>query len=121
METYGIATSCTINNNVIFCIECIKIIYDEFEESDFDTNNQCGNCKIHFGDELFYNCNYCGKGFCSVNCVKLTGCQTRSCICHQCFDRQFEKGKCINCRIGNISVENIYLQDDFPSPYCGNC
>lgn len=107
----------TFDENIeIICKPCLET---EDEEDYFV--EQCGVCKLYFQECLHFMCTECEKDVCSMACLSVTGCQTRNCICKTCFKTSYIAGKCIACKQNDIKLDDIYLYDCDPSPYCSNC
>jgi hypothetical protein len=94
-------------------------------ESELDYGYYCERCnaEIAGGDgNNEKDCDKCNKHVC-IDCVKLTGCQTMSCVCIDCF-----KPKCLQCnknikyklikRNKSNDSKHIYIYDDM---YCKEC
>lgn len=111
----------TINT---YCLSCFseKIWLDDLETiEDFEKTcgQRCANCNLWFEGNLFFFCQLCEHSICSVNCISMTGCQTRECVCKSCY-----KGKCFSCGTNDITLpadQKYWLWDDDPKPICENC
>jgi phosphomannomutase len=84
----------------------------------FGVTELCPRCEI---TELEYDyckmkdCDKCSNSVC-MNCVAVTGCQTRWGICKTCFDY-----KCEDCKTGLLNKDDCYIIDDEPQPICDQC
>lgn len=107
-----------MENFKIMCKSCYLRYIDEDKE-DHETWYTCKCCNISYEEDLFYQCEKCGENVCSINCIKVTGCQTNSCICKLCFH-----GKCVECNQNIINNDlDVYLWDgDIEhQPLCDSC
>jgi hypothetical protein len=100
--------------------ETQKLCFECYLKESLKEHIQCFCCQLYYinNDELFYECNNCMQNICSINCIAITGCQTRYCVCRKCFD-----GKCIDCdeSIDILPEGKVYLWDEKPVPKCDNC
>lgn len=91
-----LSNKCTGQKKVL-CEECYKL--DNNVDQDYLHDLvKCGNCELLFDGDLFYECLECGNNICSQACIRMTSCQTRSCVCVKCFIKKYAFGKCIQCQ-----------------------
>lgn len=119
-DTYEIDFYSNSKKIPLWCKNCY-LANNNFDLLEYNNLIKCGNCQILYQDNLFKNCDKCKQQICSFDCLKITGCQTNSCVCKKCFCQKYIDGKCIKCKKNKIKIEDVYIWDGEPSPYCSKC
>jgi hypothetical protein len=110
-----------IRNSYDYTIYCIKCYEKTDPLASVNDLFKCYVCGLIHDNDINYECGDCKHSICSDTCIKITGAQTRECVCKKCFDSKYIDGKCITCNKNNILFADIYLWDDGVTPYCEHC